>query len=225
MLIPGNNPCKNLHMARKTVDIHSTLAGKWEDGTRPKDLYAQHITTAPEKYVDIIICGLTCGDRRVENGCAELCSLLSESHPELVYPHVSLFIGNISAREKMIRWEAVCTLGNLAAADHARAIAPCIPKIVVHLRDKSIVLAGHALRSLSKMAVTWPEESKNILNAFIESADAFPGNKIGFVIEAMLPLISLENLNDDIKKFVLPYAQSNVKIVAKKAAKVLKKIP
>ena len=209
---------------KKKSELHSILSGKWEDGTRPKDIYDRCIRTTPGTYVDNIIDGLSCGDRRIENGCSELASLMSAEYPELLYPHVSLFIANINAKEKMIRWEAVCTLGHLAAVDDARLIVPFIPRIIVHLRDKSIVLAGHALATLSKMALAYPDRARDIFSALIEAADAFPGNRIGFVIEAMGPLIALESLNAAIEKFVFPYTKSPVKVVARKATKVLKNL-
>ena len=56
--------------------LHQTLAGKWEDGTRPKDLYAEHVSKRPKTYLKQLLAGLSAGERRVENGCAELCSLL-----------------------------------------------------------------------------------------------------------------------------------------------------
>ena len=206
----------------KQIDVLNALSGKWEDGTRPKDLYSQHVQSKPQDYVAAIISGLSCGDSRVENGCAELASLVAEEFPNLVYPYVQLFIGNINAREKVIRWEAVCVLGSLAAVDANKVIVPFIPRISTHLRDKSIVLAGHALRALSKMAVAYPEKSRDIFEEFIAVADAFPGNKIGFLIEAMAPLGTLKLFNDDIREFVLPYKNSPLKVVSRKSVKTLK---
>ncbi|MBN2714464.1 MAG: hypothetical protein JXX14_01340 [Deltaproteobacteria bacterium] len=209
---------------KKIIDLQVILAGKWDDGVRPKDLYANHIRNAPESNVAAIVKGLTSNDRKVQNGCAELASLLSEEHPQLLYPYVAMFIGNINAKEKILRWEAVCTLGHMASVDVKNAIVPYLPRIIVHMRDKSIVLAGHAVRALSRMALAYPEKSRDIFNAYLEAADAFPGNKIGFVIEAMEPLIGLNTLSSDIKSFVQPYKDSPVKVVAQKAARVLKKL-
>ena len=100
-----------------TIDLHEILLGKWEDGTRPKDLYANHISKEPSKYLDSIIKGLTSDQKRIQSGCAELASLLSEEKPELLYPHIEMFVSNLDAKEPVLRWEAVCTIGNLVQID------------------------------------------------------------------------------------------------------------
>ena len=89
-------------------------------------------------------------DQRLERGRSshrerlrELTSLLSEDKPELLYPHVDLFVANLKSKEKMICWEAVCTLGNLARVDKADVVSKQIKTMVGFLTDKSIVLQGH----------------------------------------------------------------------------------
>ena len=52
----------------KKVDLHQLLDGKWEDGTRPKDLYAQRIARDPAPHIESIVLGLRAGNRRIENG-------------------------------------------------------------------------------------------------------------------------------------------------------------
>ena len=46
-----------------TVDLHACLAGKWEDGSRPKDLFTEHVNKQPKKYVGAIVAGLSSGSR------------------------------------------------------------------------------------------------------------------------------------------------------------------
>jgi hypothetical protein len=207
-----------------TVDIHACLAGKWDDGTRPKDLFARHIRERPEKHVAAIIAGLSSGSRRVENGCAELASLLSEERPELLYPYVDLFVGNLGSKEKVLRWEAVCTLGNLARVDDDGRVPPQIPTMAGFLRDKSIVLQGHAVRALAKIAAAHHQNAGRIFEALVGAADAFPRNKVGFVIEAMEPFVALGGFEDRVCRFVEPFAESEVKVVARKAGKVLRSL-
>ena len=167
------------------VDIHACLADKWEDGTRPRDLFAQQVSKQPKKHIASIIAGLSSGSRRVENGCAELASLLSEERPELLFPHVDLFVDNLGSKKKVLRWEAVCTLGNLARIDDDERLAPQIPTMIGFLRNESIVLQGHSVRALAKIATAHPKKAGQIFKALVGAADAFPGNKVGFVIEVL----------------------------------------
>ena len=186
-----------------TIDLHKTLNGPWEDGTRPSDLFHRHISSCPEAYVLPIVEGLACGVRRVENGCAELASLLSEQTPELLYSHIDHFITCLHSKEKIKRWEAVCTLGYLATCDSAaRNIPPHIETLIAFLTNKSIVLQGHTLRALARIAVAHPDTATRIHQSIIASAPAFPGNKIGFVIEALTLMAPLQNLRPGLITFI-----------------------
>ena len=206
------------------IDIHESLKGQWTDGTRPKDLFEKYIAHDIDRYVSVIIDGLDAGNRRIENGCAELASLVSEKSPEALYPHIDLFIANLGAKEKIIRWEAVCTLGNLASVDSAGKVVPHIDVFIRFLENKSIVLQGHSLRALSKIADAFPSETMKIFSAVSTAAPSFPGNKIGFVIEAVAPLSKRPDMLAKVRAFVAPYEQSGIPVVARKAKKAMKEM-
>ncbi len=208
-----------------TKDIITLLDGKWEDGTRPKDLYGLHVSRDPANYVDTIIDGLSSEKRRVQSGCAELASLLSEDHPELLYPSLDAFVGNLQAKEPVLRWEAVCTLGNLSRIDAKGLIPIHIDTIASNLDHKSIVLQGHSVRALSKIAKAYPNRAEDILNHLLRSKGSFPGNRIGFIIEAMGNFLAIVALVPRIKEFVEPYTTSDIKVVARKAKRILDMMP
>ena len=205
-------------------DIHKILAGKWDDGTRPKDIYAKYVAESPSAYVETIIAGLQSDIARVQSGCAEIASLVSEAHPELLLRYEDLFLTNLAAKEPVLRWEAVCTLGNLAKADKDGKVRSAIDSISAFLNDKSIVLQGHSVRALSKIATTFPEEAKKIQRLLITSKNRFPGNRIGFIIEAMESFGGNRELASISADFVEPYVQSDIRSVATKARRVLKKL-
>jgi len=204
--------------------IHELLEGKWEDGTRPKDIYSRLVSKKPASHVETIISGLTSGKRRIENGCAELASLLSEDSPELLYPYISCFIHNLDSKEAVLRWEAVCTLGNLAAIDKDHALPSCLGHLFKLLSDKSIVLQSHTVRALTKIAGAYPDEAAKIFKAILAAKDQFPGNRVGHLIEAMDAFLGSDAFKRPIKQFVSLYVESEIKSVASKAKKILKKI-
>lgn len=206
------------------VDIHSILAGKWEDGTRPKDLYKTHILENPLVYLNDIIQGLGFQERRVQSGCAELAALLSEDAPNLLYPHAELFISNLEAKAPVLRWEAVCTLGNISSVDKLEKTPKLIKRFTNFLGDKSIVLQGHSVRALTKIAKAFPETSSDILEALLAHTDYFPGNRIGFIVEAMEPFVGNPKFVSKVRRFVEPFLESDIKSVVKKARKVMKSL-
>jgi hypothetical protein len=207
-------------MAR--AKLRELLDGKWEDGTRPKDLFAAFVAKDPAVYAADLIAGLEGDKAKVRNGCAELASLLSETHPELLFPKLALFQSNLGAQEPVLRWEAVCTIGNLVAADAKGATRASLEPITRFLQDKSIVLQGHAVRALAKMARAFPELAPGILKSLVSAADRFPGTRVGFVVEAMAAFTADDRLRKAAERFAAPYADSELKPVATKARKALK---
>jgi hypothetical protein len=204
------------------VKLLELLDGKWEDGTRPKDLFSLHVSKAPATHVADIVTGLGSDNRKVQGGSAELASLLSEDHPALLYPHIELFRKNLGAREPILRWEAVCTLGNLAKVDKDGVTPACVEAIIGLLRHKSIVLQSHAVKALAKIASAFPAEAPRIFSALVASKDAFPVNRIGFIVEAMSVFAGDKALAPKARAFIEPLARSEINSVATKARKALK---
>ena len=198
------------------------LDGKWEDGTRPKDLFVSSVCKDPAGYVPDIVQGLQSPTARVRNGCAELASLLSELHPDLLLPHLALFHAHLGAKEPVLRWEAACTIGNLVTADRKGVTRASLEPITRFLHDKSIVLQGHAVRALAKMARAFPDLAPRIQQSLVSSADRFPGSRVGFLVEAMAAFASDRKLRKIAERFVAPHVDSEIKAVASKARKTLK---
>jgi hypothetical protein len=205
-------------------DILTALDGKWEDGTRPKDLYKHHVSKSPKAYLDTIIKGLNSTTKKVQSGSSEIASLLSEEYPVLLYPHIQLFIDNLDSKAPVLRWEAVCTLGNLSSIDENKVLPSVIPLLIPFLSDKSIVLQGHTVRALAKIAKQYPEKASEILSSLIMSAKYFPGNRVGFLVEAMAYFAENNNLKKQALEFVELYIEDDIKVVQRKARKTMKKL-
>ncbi len=201
--------------------IHKLLEGKWQDGTRPKDLFLERVSVEPKRYVGVVVDGLASKHRRVQNGCAELASLLSEQHPMLLLEHLPLFVASLSAKAPILRWEAACVLGNLAAVDEGGVVVAQLPKLADNLDHKSIVLQGHCVRALVKIARANPEHAGRILGQLLRASDHFPANRIGHLVDAMEGFVDFPKLRKKVRAFVTPHADSEINSVARKAKRVL----
>ena len=204
------------------MDLFDTLRGKWEDGTRPKDLYKQYVSVDPEKYLEQLMTGLDSKEKRIQGGSAQLLSLISEDRPELVAPYIDIFIGDLDAKAPVLRWEATCTLGNLAVVDEEKKIPVVLDRMYPHLEHKSIVLANHTVQALTKIGEHNPDKAEEILDKLIEKSPLFKKTTVGFIIEALARYKEYDELHPKIKAFVESYLESEMKVVAKKARKTLK---
>ena len=203
------------------VDVIGRLSGKWEDGTRPRDLYEGAISKSPSEYLPTLLEGIRSPERRVQSGCAELLTLLSEERPDLVYPHVEVFVEGLEEPAPVVRWESVATLGNLAGVDSRGIVAKQVDPIASNLASGA-VLQGHSVRALSKIARANPGMADSILNRLLSSADSFPGNRIGFLIESMEQFLTEPRRIRLVEDFVKPHAHSEIGAVARKARRVLR---
>lgn len=183
-----------------------------------------HVSKNPEAYVDMLIQGLDSGEKRVQSGSAELVSLLSEDRPDLLTPYFDKFIKNLEAKAPVLRWEASCTLGNLARVDEEKKILSVLPTMYPLLEDKSIVLANHTVQALAKIAEHNKEKAEEILDKLIEKSPLFKKNTVGFIIEAVARFKDYDELVPKVKEFVEPYLRSEIKVVARKARKTMNKL-
>jgi hypothetical protein len=205
-------------------NLHFILEGKWMDGSRPKDLYRLYVSENPRDYIDHLIEGLSSNIGKVKNGCAELLSLLSEDHPSIVYPYLDVFIEGLGSKSAVVRWESVCTLGNLAYDDIEKKTPRLLPCLYPFLKDKSIVLQGHTVNAITKIAENYPEKADEVFNMLVSVVDLFPGNRVGFIIEALARMAGNEVVLPRIRGFIEDYIDSEVKVVARKARRTLKKL-
>jgi hypothetical protein len=143
-------------------NLHLVLEGKWMDGTRPKDLYKIYVSENPNNYVNHLLDGLNSNIGKVYNGCAELLSLLSEDHPEILFPYIGIFINGLCSKSAVVRWESVCTLGNLAYVDSENKTFEILPRLYPFLKEKSIVLQGHTVNAITKIAMNNHEKAAEV---------------------------------------------------------------
>jgi hypothetical protein len=169
-----------------------------------------------------LIQGLDSDKKRVQSGSAELVSLLSEDHPNLLAPYFDKFIGNLEAKAPVLKWEASCTLGNLAKVDEEKKILSALPMMYLLLENKSIVLANHTAQALAKIAEYNKEKAEEILDKLIEKSPLFKKTTVGFIIEAVVRFKDYDELVPKVKEFVEPYLESDMKVVAQKAKRTIK---
>jgi len=125
----------------------------------------------------------------------------------------------------VLRWEAVCTLGNLTKIDKDQKAGAAIDLMISYLKDKSIVLQVHSLRALAKIAKSQSDKAALILDAILGATKFFPGNRVGFIIEVMDYFLERKELLPKVKGLIEKYLESEVKVVARKARQIYKRLP
>jgi hypothetical protein len=88
------------------------------------------------------------------------------------------------------------------------------------LPDKSIVLQGHAVRALAKVARRHPQLAPKIWKALLAAERDFPGTRVGYLVEAAEAFVDHAALVRTIRPFVTRLAADERASVARKASNV-----
>jgi hypothetical protein len=168
--------------------------------------------------------GLGSDERRVQNGCAELLSLLSADEPRLLRPHVGTFLEGLESGAEMVRWEAVCTLGNIAEGLDRKDASVATSRIQNFLSDPSVVLKGHSVQALSKIALHHPQRAQSIFGSILAVRDQFPGRRIGVVLECCTNFATSDSMRRRVRDFATEHRDSEHAVVARKARRALREL-
>ena len=77
---------------------------------------------------------------------------------------------------------------------------------------------------MAKIAEHNQEKAEEILDKLIKNAPLFKKTTVGFIIEALARFKNYNELVPRVKNFIEPYLESDMKVVAQKAKRTIKKL-
>src|SRR5262245_23579075 len=101
--------------ASKMARMVSPPAGLRQAVRNPRQL-AQRATKDP-RWLEKLTSGLDADEARVKFGCAKALRFMGEERPELLYPRFDFFVRLLDHPNKILQWEAMFVLSQLARVD------------------------------------------------------------------------------------------------------------
>jgi len=92
----------------------------------------------------------------VRYGCAKVLMDLSEEHPEKLYPYMDCFIALLDSRYRILIWNAMAIVANLARVDEDKKFDTVFPKYYSFLDDDYLVTVVNLVSNSSKIALAKP---------------------------------------------------------------------
>ena len=92
----------------------------------------------------------------VRYGCAKVLMDLSEEHPEKLYPYMDRFIALLDSRYRILIWNAMAIVANLARVDEDKKFDTVFPKYYSFLDDDYLVTVVNLVSNSSKIALAKP---------------------------------------------------------------------
>jgi hypothetical protein len=150
--------------------------------------------------VQLALAGLASDQARVRLGASKTLRLLSQEAPELVYPHFETFARMLAHPNSVLRWNAILTLGNLAAVDQAGKLDGILDTYLSPIAGPHLIDAANTIHGAANIARAKPHLAKTIAEAILQVSEATYATAecrnvaIGHAIVALLGMSEQENV-------------------------------
>jgi hypothetical protein len=104
----------------------------------------------------------------IRYGCAKVLMDLSETHPETLYPFMDIFIGLLDSRYRILTWNAMTIIANLAKVDKDNKIDSLFEKYCSLLNDEYMVTVANVVGNSAKIASAKPYMIKKIADELLK---------------------------------------------------------
>jgi len=105
--------------------------------------------------------------------CAKALNLISASRPELLYPRFDFFAGLLSSPHRILKWNAIFILANLAVTDPGHKFTAIFRTYYSHLADGDLITAANIAAASGKIAAARPDLRKAVTQELLK-VDAIP---------------------------------------------------
>ncbi|MBI4657766.1 MAG: hypothetical protein HY735_02755 [Verrucomicrobia bacterium] len=174
--------------------------------------------------------GLTAEKARVKFGCAKVVRVVSQRHPELLYPHFDFFVGLLAHENKILQWEAMFVLSRLAQVDGSDKFASIFDQYFSPIPGPMMITAANVIRGAAWIARAKPQwadriarEVLKVRRAKYQTAEC-RNVAIGHAIVSLGEFFDLIQDRGPVLRFVRQQRRNPRNAVRRKAAVFLKKL-
>ena len=104
----------------------------------------------------VLLKGTCSGKAAVRYGCAKVLMDLSEEYPEKLYPYVDAFIDLLDSKYRILTWNAMAVIANLAKVDREQKFDAIFDKYYSFLNNEYMVTVANVVGNSGKIALAKP---------------------------------------------------------------------
>ena len=116
----------------------------------------------------ILLKGVSSSKAAVRYGCAKVLMDLSEKCPEKLYPYMDSFIEILDSKYRILTWNAMAIIANLAKVDKDQKFDAIFDKYYRFLNDEYMVTVANVVGNSSKIALAKPHLVQKITNELLK---------------------------------------------------------
>ena len=106
--------------------------------------------------VPVLVEGTGSAKAAVRYGCAKVLMDLSAEYPERLYPYMDLFIGLLDSKYRVLMWNALAIIANLAKVDEEKKFDAVFDKYYSFLDNEYMVTVANTVGNSGKIALAKP---------------------------------------------------------------------
>nr|WP_321302697.1 hypothetical protein [uncultured Trichococcus sp.] len=202
-------------------------------GKTDLEAFVREVLQQPE-YIPVLFAIIKNDPGSTKFYCEKVIRIVSERHPELVYPYFEEVAALIECPNSFIKWGAIITLSNLAAVDTENKFASVYEKYFDLITADAMVTAGNVVGNAWKIILSKPEYEQDITrrlmripeNIYLHKGEPSPECRnilCGHAIDCFDKYFELAHDKNGILAFASALTHNPRKQVAKKATAFLKK--
>lgn len=106
--------------------------------------------------VPVLLEGVCSAKAAVRYGCAKVLMDLSAEHPKQLYPYMESFIGLLDSKYRILTWNGLAIIANLAAVDVDKKFDAAVDKYYGFLDSEYMVTVANTVGNSAKIALAKP---------------------------------------------------------------------
>jgi hypothetical protein len=123
----------------------------------------QNVNVLPE-----VLDGVSSPKATIRYGCAKVLMDLSEEQPETLYPYMGSFITLLGSKYRILTWNAMAIIANLAKVDVDKKFDAVFDKYYSRLNDAYMVTVANVVGNSAKIALAKPYLIQRITNELLK---------------------------------------------------------
>jgi hypothetical protein len=177
-----------------------------------------------------VLDGLSHEKADIKYGCAKIIRLISDQHPEMLYPRIDFFIGLLDSENRILRWEAIYVLASLADVDSENKIEKIFDKYFAPIPGPELISASNVIKAAAKIVSAKPKLAERIAKEILKVEKAKYENAecrniaLGQAIKSFESFFDQINDQDAIVKLVKRQLKNTRSSTKKAAENFLKKL-
>ncbi len=207
------------------MDILAQLSSRTGDASEKSNRQVSEDCIKNPELLNEIVGGFEADDKKVRTDCIEVCTMIAETHPDMIIPYGRKVLPLLSSKETKTRWEAVHTLSFIAekVPDIINDISADLSRMIK--TDKSTIVRDYAIDTIANYAKSGKKSSENAYTILLEALTVWKEKHARQTLRGFGIIIDFcPERKREIGKIAMSYLGAKKGVIAAEAKKIMKRI-